>query len=180
MQEWHARGKIWLYEKGFIKKKKETEPHLEDDRLKKGINLFIAAILWLAVLVKLSVVTNPSVVQAYEQQLFPVGAVAYLKSNPIQGNMFNSYTWGGYLQWSLPEVKVFVDGRTDLFGDEIIKQWISMTNAEENWREVVTEWNIQYAILDPNRPIVSVLLESGWKKLYQDETSVILVRHKAR
>ncbi len=175
-EEWLSRGQLWLKENHLWKQTEKAGTPPDGNRLKKGINLSIAAILWFAVLVKLIFVTHPLVVQAYEQRLFPVSAVAYLKSNPIQGNMFNSYTWGGYLEWTLPEVKVFVDGRTDLFGDEILQQWISLTTADETWRDVVTEWNIRYAILEPNRPIIPVLVGNGWQERYKDEVSIILER----
>jgi hypothetical protein len=42
---------------------------------------------------------------------YPYEAVQYLKENPIEGNMFNEYAWGGYLIWQLPEKKTFIDGR---------------------------------------------------------------------
>ena len=55
-----------------------------------------------------------------------------MKSHPSEGRSFSEYSWGGYLVWHLPEDKVFVDGRTDLFGDEIIGEWRQVVQAEEN------------------------------------------------
>lgn len=42
---------------------------------------------------------------------FPVGAVAYLREHPCEGNVFNSYNYGGYLIHELPSHKVYIDGR---------------------------------------------------------------------
>ncbi len=44
---------------------------------------------------------------------YPVGAVEYLQAHPQYDEMrlFNDYGWGGHLIWSLPERRLFIDGR---------------------------------------------------------------------
>ena len=42
---------------------------------------------------------------------YPAGAIAYLRKNTPDNQIFSSYNWGGYLIWKLPEKKVFIDGR---------------------------------------------------------------------
>ena len=56
---------------------------------------------------------------------WPVEAVDYIKKHPEQfgGNMFNQYVWGGYLLQALPEHRTFVDGRTDFYGEALIRQF---------------------------------------------------------
>jgi hypothetical protein len=46
-----------------------------------------------------------------ENTYYPKEAVMYLRGNPPGGNLFSLYSWGGYLDWKLPEKKVFIDGR---------------------------------------------------------------------
>lgn len=44
--------------------------------------------------------------------IFPQQAVKILKEKKIQGQVFSSMRWGGYLIWHLyPAVKPFIDGR---------------------------------------------------------------------
>lgn len=50
-------------------------------------------------------------VQDRDKSPYPSGAVAFLKENPPEGNIFATYDWGGYLIWKLPEKRVFIDGR---------------------------------------------------------------------
>ena len=51
---------------------------------------------------------------------FPEGAVAFLQSSYYPQRIFVYYDWGGYAIWKLyPEYRVFVDGRADLYGDEL-------------------------------------------------------------
>lgn len=44
---------------------------------------------------------------------YPCKALEHLKSNPkyLDKNIFNMYQWGGYLNWTWQEKKVFIDGR---------------------------------------------------------------------
>ncbi len=51
-------------------------------------------------------------------EVFPVQAVAAIKARGLNGPMFNDYDWGGYLMWALPDVKVSIDGRANLHGDQ--------------------------------------------------------------
>jgi tetratricopeptide (TPR) repeat protein len=45
------------------------------------------------------------------ERTYPSAAVALLKRVKPLGNLYNSYEDGGYLAWSLPERKTFIDGR---------------------------------------------------------------------
>lgn len=46
-----------------------------------------------------------------EGAFYPEQAIVYLKKHPSKGNIFSHYNYGGYLDWKLPEKKVFIDGR---------------------------------------------------------------------
>lgn len=140
---------------------------------RKAVNLFLAALIGLIALVKLYVVSQPQLVNAYERNLFPVEAVKWLKENPQSGRMFNSYAWGGYLTWAYPEQAVFVDGRTDLFGDEIIGEWLTVTQGGEGWQGVLKKWQVGLVLLEPDQPVTSYLAGDGWTLIYQDSTSVV-------
>lgn len=145
-------------------------------KVRQIINLCLVAMIALVGLAKLYIVTQPSLVSAYEGQYYPAGAVAYLKHNPQTGNLFNSYGWGGYLIWNLPESRVFIDGRTDLYGDDILIDWLNVIQAETGWQDIMDEWEIGVALLEPNRPITQALILMGWKTLFQDEISILLAR----
>jgi hypothetical protein len=90
--------------------------------------------------------------------------------------MFNSYNWGGYLMWTLRDYPVFVDGRTDLYSDEIINQWLQVVNAKNGWQTVLDKWDINLILIEPTWPIVKVLPNAGWKIFYQDNTAVLFGR----
>lgn len=54
-----------------------------------------------------------------EAEDFPKAAVDWIAENHPEGNIFNSYYWGGYIIWRLyPQYQVYVDGRAfDVYGD---------------------------------------------------------------
>lgn len=164
----------YFSEKVNLKNRNETRL---PDRMRQVVNFSLVGFLGLVAILKWYYVTYPAVVEMYEARFYPQMAINYLKSNGIpSGNMFNSYGWGGYLIWNLPETKVFVDGRTDLFGDELLIEWLKIVSAQEGWEQTVEKWQIEWFLIEPHQPIVTRLLEKQWKVRYQDEVSIVLVR----
>ena len=114
----------------------------------------------------------------------PYNAITYLKSNPIKGNMFNHYDWGGFLIWQLPEYKTFIDGRMaawrDADGVFSEKYGKIKTAPKENadlLDELIRKYNITFALERPGTDTLNFLVnDRAWKIVYQDNVSVIIVR----
>ncbi|MBN2499223.1 MAG: hypothetical protein JXB38_00570 [Anaerolineales bacterium] len=118
--------------------------------------------------------------QAFHEEIFaaslPVGAVEYLRENEPPGRLMNAYNWGGYLIWELPEYPVFVDGRTDLYRDEIIGQWLQVFGALDGWRQVLDEWQVNLILIEPHWELNYALEDADWEILYQDDVSILYGR----
>ncbi len=143
--------------------------------VQKITNLTIIFILGIIISIKIVYLSNPYVLKNYEQQFFPYQAVNIIDPEDYMGiNLLNSYAWGGYISWYQPSVKVFVDGRTDLFGDEIILDWIAMVSADPEWEYLLNKYEIGWVFLEPDRPLLSELRNKQWELVYQDNLSVIL------
>lgn len=108
------------------------------------------------------------------QQGYPASAVKWMKENQPQGRMFNSYNWGGYLTWNLPEYPVFIDGRADLYGSAILHEWMDVINAKDDFMDVLNKWNISLVLVEPNAGIVNELKRQNWSVVFEDQTAVIL------
>ncbi len=143
---------------------------------KKTINLALVALLALVGIGKLYVVTQPSFVGSHLRSGYPAQAVAWLITHRSGGKLFNEYNWGGYLQWALPGFPTFVDGRTDLFGDAVVGEWITVIQAKENWKEILSRYAVDLVMVQPDRPLLQPLQQAGWKLLYQDAQVVIYGR----
>jgi hypothetical protein len=113
-----------------------------------------------------------------EASTLPVGAVSFITANHPPGPMLNDYNWGGYLIWKLgPDFPVYVDGRSDLYGDAFLDEFAATYYVRGDWRRGLEQWHIGTVLLPPNAPLISVLkMEPGWNQVYADSTAVILVR----
>jgi hypothetical protein len=139
-----------------------------------NVAILAAATIGVAVLVVQN--NTLATIETVIRREIPVDAVEFLSKNPGWGRMFNSYNWGSYLLWNLPSYPVFVDGRTDLYDDEILNQYIHVVDARAGWQDILQTWNIHVMFLDPSAPILQVLIAEGWQVRYQDDQSVILLR----
>jgi hypothetical protein len=159
-----------------LRRTNDTEMPNRIPNWQRGLNLLIVAFLGLVALGKLYVVTHPAFIDNHLQAAYPVRAVEWIRERDPGVNLFSEYGWGGYLSWSMRGNAIFVDGRTDLFGDEIIGEWMAVVQAEYGWHEILEKRQVDLVLLEVQRPVVSVLEEAGWKELYRDEHSVLFGR----
>lgn len=112
----------------------------------------------------------------------PDAAVRFLKESGAPGRLFNTMREGGYLVWwSGGRVKVFVDGRTDVYGDEFLREFSSINAG--NWAAITDRWAINTAMV-PNQGyegVVSMLCApgSGWAPVHVDHRCIVFVREGA-
>lgn len=115
----------------------------------------------------------------FEPAQFPVTAVDFVRQEHIPGLMFNDFKWGGYLVYALyPDYKIFIDGQTDLYGDELMAEYLTVAKAQPGWREILDRHEVNWAIV-PTDGTVDVLLREvkDWRLVYRDKTAVIYVRN---
>jgi hypothetical protein len=138
-------------------------------------NLSFVGFLAIVLIGKTYYLGHPIIMDAYESRLFPKNAISWLENHPeIHGNLLNSYAWGGYLSWKLPDRKIFIDGRTDLYGDEIISDWMIMVNGSPEWKIFMNKYNIEWTFLEPETALLNELKNSGWEELYRDSLVIIM------
>ncbi|HAL65366.1 MAG TPA: hypothetical protein DCP10_07365 [Bacteroidales bacterium] len=113
---------------------------------------------------------------ALDPEVFPIAAVDWLEDNPQEGEMFNYFTWGGYLEYRLwPEKRVFIDSKSDFFGEDFVRQYGKVILQQEGWQEVLDQYDVSWAILPTGERAVRAIEEKlGWVVIYQDNTAVII------
>lgn len=145
------------------------------ERVGRAVNLLLVLLVAIAAAAKASQPLSPAVNQAAVERQAPVAAVEYLLENQPPGPLFNSYNWGSYLTWAAyPEYLTFVDGRTDLFNDVILEQYLSIWRADTGWEQQLALWDVRLALIEPEAPLVAQLSANGWITLYQDEMAIVL------
>jgi hypothetical protein len=106
----------------------------------------------------------------------PVGAVEFIKEQQPIGRIFNSYNWGGYLIWNLRSYPVYIDGRTDLYNDGLLDEWLNIVSGNAGWDNALRKWDMRLVLIEPTWPLAKILPNEGWQLLYQDEYSVLYER----
>ncbi len=111
-------------------------------------------------------------------ETFPVGAVNYLRQHPVAGPMYNTYGYGGYLISMLPEQKVFIDGRGDLYEDGgVFSEYLEVADLKPAAFMVLRAHGIQSCLLESKEPLATVLAANpDWERRYADGVSVLFVR----
>ena len=141
------------------------------------LNLLLVIVVLLGSAAKVLLVLDDRTVDPVVRAVLPVEAVEYLQDNPPTGNMFNSYNWGGYLMWALPDQPVFVDGRTDLYGDDFLQRWLHTATGGDEWRAVLDEYDIDFTVIEAGGGLAARLAEEpGWREAHRDDLAVIYVR----
>lgn len=107
---------------------------------------------------------------------YPAAAVAWMKANQPEGPIFNSYNFGGYLIWTLPEYPVFIDGRADLYSNEIIQQWAEISSGTPKGLELLDTYQVNVIFLEPYQSLLDKLPPDEWEKMYSDPKITIYQR----
>jgi hypothetical protein len=147
-------------------------------RLQAGSRTLLNGVMVLAMAVFASV----HIVQVIERQPqaemrhFPTRAVAFLQAHSPSGRVFNHYDWGGYLIWKLyPSTRVFIDGRADLYGEQLLDKFADTYQFKGAWQQTLQLWGID-TVLVPHDSALATGLRSapGWTVSYEDSQAVVL------
>ena len=157
------------------KKLKLIAPRQLPNKTTRWLNLTIFLLLVIVSGLKMSSSLSSRANQEMIEAEFPVHAVEYLRSANKSANLFNSYNWGGYVIWELsPEFLSFVDGRTDLFNDEILEGYLISWQGLPGWEQVFEKWDIETVLVEPWAPIRVRLESQDWVIEYEDDLAVVL------
>ena len=119
-------------------------------------------------------------VDTAQRAFLPVDVAEYIEAEQPQGPMLNSYNWGGYLMFALPEYPVYVDGRTDLYRDEFLTRYLQTAVASNDWQAVLDEDGINMVVVESQSGLALALHdEAGWTLAYEDEKAVVFTRDEA-
>jgi tetratricopeptide (TPR) repeat protein len=117
---------------------------------------------------------------------FPEQAAAFLERNRLDGRIFNSYNFGGYLMWRRwPANQLFIDGRYDgiLFDEALLEKYLQahVKPATLDW--IAAAYNVEILVLDvdPERRMAYTLDDrSPWARVYWDPIAEVFVRRNER
>ena len=182
----YAQGENWLATLAAIAVIGKELPAEEVARLQPSVarlrwsELVLPAASSLVVLLFLYVLWVPrqrGVLLGRVSNDFPVRACDYIRQHQLPAPLFNSYAWGGFLIWYLPEYPVAIDARRGLYPDD----------SETDYFRVM-KVDIPYQSFSPMRQARAFLLDRqsvmgdalrglpGFQVAYEDNISIVLLR----
>jgi hypothetical protein len=142
-----------------------------------------AAILGLVLLAVLTKVIDASLPASNEKVIAaqePVQAADYLEQAHPPGPLLNAYNWGGYIAWRLyPTYPVFVDGRTDLYDDALLREYLTAALGQPSYRQVLDHYGVNLVLVEQGSPLAQRLaIDASWRPLYSDAISAVFQRNE--
>ncbi len=111
---------------------------------------------------------------------YPTEALKFMQHNQLNGRIFNQYFWGGYMEWTAPQLKPFVDGRADIFVYNGVLDAHRKVTSIDQPLEVLDTYKIDYALLEPGLPLTYLMQHApGWTQIYADKVAVVFARTSA-
>jgi hypothetical protein len=117
----------------------------------------------------------------FPSELFPTAMVHQHADLIRSGRLLTPDQWGDYIIYSFyPRQKVYVDGRSDFYGEKLGKEYLHLLQGEYDWRKILDRNGFDVALLPVDWPLASMLkMDPGWR-VVQDDTRVILFQRLGR
>lgn len=110
-------------------------------------------------------------------EVFPVRACDAILRNHLPPPLFNPLNWGGFLTWYLPDYPVAIDGRTDLYGDEITIRQYKVWDGELPPGKEPTLVHARTLLLGSRTGLAEALRETpGYRLVYDDGMAAVFER----
>lgn len=112
--------------------------------------------------------------------LTPIDITDYLNRHPPQGQIFNTYEWGDYLQWAGPKgLQVFVNSHAHLVPEEVWQDYLTIAAVGPSAEEKLKRYGVNAVVVDSmNRQNLIQALEQSpdWEKKYSDSKGAVFFR----
>jgi hypothetical protein len=144
----------------------------------KPLVAVIVLVLFGAAIVHLP--TDPALMKQ-AGRAFPTKACDYIRVNQLPGPLFNTYYWGGFLTWYLPEYPVSMDSRLNLYGDDITNRYFKVSGGNQRLETDPSFARAQIILLERSSSMLKALttlpaLKDQFRVAYEDDVAAVLVR----
>jgi hypothetical protein len=108
--------------------------------------------------------------------IYPVNAVNFLRRNPQPGPLYNNLDWGGFLIWYMPDYPVAIDGRNDLYGDDLDGLFFDSENGRESYSTDPYLSEAGVVLLEKRLPLAQLLTtDPRFTLIYQDQLTAVFI-----
>ncbi len=107
---------------------------------------------------------------------YPVAALHYIHDHNITGRIFSPAEFGGFIEWTSPEIKSFADGRAIFVENGAFQDCMKALTLQDSLR-IMDKYHIDYILLERSWPLNYLLKHSpGWRLLYSDGVAAVFQR----
>ncbi|NDJ85957.1 MAG: hypothetical protein GYB66_08735 [Chloroflexi bacterium] len=165
----------WLASRGW-----QIQPARDLSARMITLNWVLLGVVSLGALAQVATTLSSSSVQEAHEEYLPVEAAEYIERHRPPGPMFNDYNWGGYFIFVLEDYPVFVDGRTDLYGDDFLKDYTRAVVGAQKWQEPLEEYAINLVVVRDESALATLLREKPdqWRIAHEDDLAVVFERQE--
>lgn len=155
-----------------------TPPRGSHRKWEKPLVAMLTLVVFLAA--SLRVPNNESLMRR-DSRVLPVKACDYIRANHLPPPLYNAYAWGGFLTWYLPEYPVAIDGRVNLYGNEINQRYLHAAEGKQRLETDPSFMSARTILLERGSGMTEALttlpaLRAQFRVVYQDDIATILVR----
>lgn len=152
--------------------KKEVSPVLRLPELSLTLVLLVGA----GLLVGSNIGFNMRDLDTAISRTYPVKACNFIRQSNLAGPLYNNLDWGGFLIWYMPQYPVTVDGRNDLYGDDMDLRTFK-SNLGDSYTEDPYLKESNLVLLPKKSPLAGLLLiDPHFQLVYQDQLALVYVR----
>ena len=107
----------------------------------------------------------------------PVAAIQFMQEQNLKDNVFSQYEWNDYLIWNAPSRKVFIDGRVDMYGDELLMTAVRLYTDGTDWEALFQRFGVNTVLIEPSSTLARLIKQNAaWSEVYRDPQAVIFIR----
>lgn len=116
----------------------------------------------------------------FPRDTYPEGAVRYLGQHPVQGTLFNSYHFGGFLVFR--HAPAMVHGMTPTYPNQVVFDYVSMLEEPARQQELIDKYSIGAFLLHYAEPgeahnllVRRLAQDPDWSLVYFDDVCMLYV-----
>jgi hypothetical protein len=114
----------------------------------------------------------------FPSEAFPTAMVHENTKVLESGRLLTTDQWGDYIIYSFyPRQKVFIDGRSDFYGESLGTEYLHLLQGAYDWRVILDRWGFDVALLPVQWPLAQILkLDPSWQVIKDDSRAILFRR----
>jgi hypothetical protein len=109
----------------------------------------------------------------------PAGAVTFMNSHQLTGNVLADYAWGQYVIWhGARGMKVFIDSRYDLaYPPAVVRDWLDFDNNTAGGSHTLAAYPHDFVLVKSDGGAAKLMdSQRDWRLIYSDDTALLYAR----